>query len=164
MTITSKIRTAGTKVMSAIFFGKCNYNNTGICTDDSNIFAIVRLFFHEVSVIFNTLFPTLSKKLCTIVVKFPASTSEHITKTLFQFVVICKMASTQCILYRGKQVAVRGCEIWVVSTTGKSSPSYVCNCLTCAPAGVRLGIVVKGKDVLHISVRMKSTDELLQFV
>jgi hypothetical protein len=56
--------------------------------------AIMSLFFHKVSVIFNTLLPTLSKTLYTNVLKFPASTSERIAKTLFQFVVICQMPST----------------------------------------------------------------------
>jgi hypothetical protein len=56
--------------------------------------AVMRLFFHKVSVIFNTLLPTLSKMLYTSVVKFPASNLEHIMKTLFQFIVICKMVST----------------------------------------------------------------------
>jgi hypothetical protein len=41
-------------------------------------FAIMRLFFRKVSVIFNTLLPVSSKTLYTNV-KFPASTSEHIT-------------------------------------------------------------------------------------
>jgi hypothetical protein len=48
--------------------------------------AVVRLFFHKVSIIFNTLLPTLSKTLYTNVVKLTAM------KTLCQFVVICKMA------------------------------------------------------------------------
>jgi hypothetical protein len=42
-------------------------------------FAITRLFFHEVFFIFNTLLPTFIKTLYTSVVKFPASTLEHIT-------------------------------------------------------------------------------------
>lgn len=50
----------------------------------------------------------------TNVVKLTALTSEHILNALFQFVVICKMASIRCILYRAKQVSQRvpdlGCE------------------------------------------------------
>jgi hypothetical protein len=42
-----------------------------------NSFAIMRLFFHIVSIIFDTVLPVLSKMLYTIV-KFPASTLEHI--------------------------------------------------------------------------------------
>jgi hypothetical protein len=42
-------------------------------------FAIMRLFFQKVFVIFNVLFPTLIKTLHNNAVKFPASTSEHIT-------------------------------------------------------------------------------------
>jgi hypothetical protein len=53
----------------------------------------MRLFFHKVSIIFNTLLPTMSKTLYANVVTIPASASEHITKTVFQFIVICKMAS-----------------------------------------------------------------------
>jgi hypothetical protein len=34
----------------------------------------------------------------------------------------------------------------------------------CVQAGVRLGIVVKEKDVFHVSVRANSTYVLLQFV
>jgi hypothetical protein len=56
-------------------------------------FAIIRLLFHRVSVIFNTLLPTLSKTLYAKV-KSPNSTSQHITKTLFQLVAVCKMAFT----------------------------------------------------------------------
>jgi hypothetical protein len=123
----------------------------------------MRLFFHKVIIIFNTLFSSLSKTLCTSVVKFPASTSVHTTETLFQFIIMCKMAPTQCILYRSKQVTVGGCQIWAVSRMGKNSPSHFCDCLTCAQAGVRLGIVVKEKDVFHVSVTMNSADALWQF-
>jgi hypothetical protein len=44
-------------------------------------FAIIRLFLHRVSVIFNTLLPVLSKTLYTNVVKFPSPTSELITSS-----------------------------------------------------------------------------------
>jgi hypothetical protein len=63
------------------------------------------------------------------------------------------MAATYCSLYRAKQVTVGRRQIWSVSRTGKSSASEFCDCLTCAQAGVRLGIVVKEKDVFHVSVR-----------
>jgi hypothetical protein len=82
-------------------------------------FAIWGYFFHKVSVIVSTLFPTLSKTLYTGVVKFPASTLEYVMKSLFQFVVICKMASTQCIRYAVKQMVVGGCHIWAFSRMGK---------------------------------------------
>jgi hypothetical protein len=55
--------------------------------------AIMRQFFLRDLVIFNALFPTLSKVLCTSVVKFPSSTAEHNTKNLFQLTAICKMAA-----------------------------------------------------------------------
>jgi hypothetical protein len=76
-------------------------------------FKMMRLFFHEVSVNLNTLLPTLSKTL-------------HIMETLFQFVVICKMAPRECVPYRAKLVAVGGCQVWAVSRTGKNSPSHFC--------------------------------------
>jgi hypothetical protein len=41
--------------------------------------AIMRLFFHKIFIIFNTLLLMLSKTLFTSVVKFHASSSEHIT-------------------------------------------------------------------------------------
>jgi hypothetical protein len=43
---------------------------------------------------------------------------------------------------------------------GKNSPSYFCDCLTCAQAGVRSGIVVKEKDVFQTNF----TDAMSQFV
>jgi hypothetical protein len=42
-------------------------------------FANMRLFFHKVSIIFNARLPTLSRTQYTSVVKFSASTLEHIT-------------------------------------------------------------------------------------
>jgi hypothetical protein len=42
----------------------------------------MRLFLRNISFVFNTLLPALSKTLYTSVVKFPASTSKQITKTL----------------------------------------------------------------------------------
>jgi hypothetical protein len=122
-------------------------------------------YFSTVSAIFNILLPTLIKTLYTNVVKFPASTHHNqITQTLFQFVVICKMSSTQCITYMVKQAVVGGCQVWAVSRMGKNSPSHFCDCLKFAQAGVRLSIVMKEKGVLHVSVRPNSTDELSQFV
>jgi hypothetical protein len=65
------------------FLRKCNCNKNKIYMDDLCILAIMRLFFHKVSFIFNALLPVLSKILYTNVVKFPASTLEHIMKILF---------------------------------------------------------------------------------
>jgi hypothetical protein len=47
------------------------------------------------------------------------------------------------MLYRAKQVVVRGCQIWTVSRMGRNSPSHFYDCLTCAQAGVSPGIVRK---------------------
>jgi hypothetical protein len=66
--------------MFAFFFlSKCNCNNNEVCMDDSLIFAIMRLFLYKVFVIFSIRLQTFSKMLYTNVVKFPASTLEHIT-------------------------------------------------------------------------------------
>jgi hypothetical protein len=135
------------------FLRKCICNKNEITS-----FAVMRLFFHKVSVIFNTLLPMLSKTLYTSAVKFPASTSELITQTLFQFAAICKMASMQCIPYRAKQAVVGRCQIWAVSGMGKNSPSHFRDCPTYAQAGGRPGIAVKEKDVFHVSVRTNCTD------
>jgi hypothetical protein len=56
-------------------------------------FAIMGLFFHNVSIICNTLLPTLNKTLYTSVVKFPASTSEHITGGTRKLYTNCNSAS-----------------------------------------------------------------------
>jgi hypothetical protein len=88
-------------------------------------FAIMWLFFHMESVIFNTRLPTFRKTLYTSVVKLPVSTTERITKTRFQFVVICKMASTQCIHYKAELMEVQGCQTWAVSGMGKNMPHVV---------------------------------------
>jgi hypothetical protein len=34
----------------------------------------------------------------------------------------------------------------------------------CAQAGVRMGIIMKEKNIFHVSLRMNSMDELSQFV
>jgi hypothetical protein len=57
-----------------------------------------------------------------------------------------------------KQPVFGGGQIWAVSRMGKNSSFLFSYCLTCAQAGVRWGIVVKEKDVFHVSVRTNSTD------
>jgi hypothetical protein len=61
-------------------------------------------------------------------------------------------------------VVIGGCQIWAMHRMGKNSPSNFCDYLTCAQAGVRPGIVMKVKDIFHVSIRTNSTDVLLQFV
>jgi hypothetical protein len=61
-------------------------------------------------------------------------------------------------------MAVGGRQLWSVSRTGKNGPFHSCDCLNCAQAGVRPGIVVKEKDVFRVSVRTNSADPLSQFV
>jgi hypothetical protein len=88
------ITKVGTKIMPPIFLEiliaitvKFTWM---ICTS----FAIMRPFSYKVFIIYNTILPTLSKMLYASTVKFPASTSEHMMKSLFQSLAICKMAST----------------------------------------------------------------------
>jgi hypothetical protein len=51
-----------------------------------------------------------------------------------------------------------------VGRMGKNSPSSFCDCLTCTEAGVRPGIVVKVKDVFHVSLRTNFAVALSHFV
>jgi hypothetical protein len=88
------ITTGGTKVMPPIFSENVIAVTMKFACVIQSTFAIIRLLFQTVSVIFNTLLPMWSKKPYTDVVKFPASTSEHITETLFQFTVVSKTAFT----------------------------------------------------------------------
>jgi hypothetical protein len=60
-------------------------------------FAIMRLFFHKVA-IFNTLLPTLSTKLYTNVVEFPALTSEHIISSTRKLYTNCDNTYTEFVL------------------------------------------------------------------
>jgi hypothetical protein len=68
----------GTKVMPPIFFLE---NLIAITVKFTWMFhtsvAIMRQFFHEVFIIFNTRLLTLSKTLCTSVIKLSGSTYEH---------------------------------------------------------------------------------------
>jgi hypothetical protein len=61
-------------------------------------------------------------------------------------------------------VVVGGCQIWAVSRLGKKNPPHFCQCLVCSHACVRPGIVVKEKDVFHVSVRTNCTEAFSQFV
>jgi hypothetical protein len=126
-------------------------------------FSIMRLFFHSFPSIFNTFLLTLCKTLYTNAVKFPASTSEHVTKT---FSIRCHLQNGIHVLhpFQGQTGGSRRVPVWAVSGMGMNSPSHFCDCLTCAQAGVRPSIVVKEKDVFHFSVRMNSSDVFSQFV
>jgi hypothetical protein len=98
------------KFVSSVFSCKCKSNSMKVIPSvffSENViaitmkftwmihasFAVMRLFFYSVT-IFSALLPALSKTLYTRVVKLLASANnEHISKTLFQFVVFCKMIS-----------------------------------------------------------------------
>jgi hypothetical protein len=116
-------------------------------------FPMMRLFFHKYPSFstFNTLFPTLSTMLYTGVVKFPALLRSGSRKLFFSSLSSAKWLphSENLFLHRIKQVTVGRCQMWAVSRLGKNSASHFCDCLT----RVRPGIVVKEKDVFHVSVR-----------
>jgi hypothetical protein len=61
-------------------------------------------------------------------------------------------------------MVVRGCQTWAVSRLGKYSPTCFCDCLMCGQDGVRPDIIMKEKDIFHVSVCMNSMDALFQFV
>jgi hypothetical protein len=69
----------------------------------------LRLFFHTVFFIINTLFPPMRETLYDHCVKLFAEALEHFTHAVFQLVVICKMASSECVLHGAKKTDVRGC-------------------------------------------------------
>jgi hypothetical protein len=73
---------------------KINCNRNKMYVGESYIFCSYVALFHEACVIFNIRLLTLRKTLYTSGVKFLTSNSEPITKTLFEFAVSCKMAST----------------------------------------------------------------------
>jgi hypothetical protein len=83
----------GMKVMPPIFFQKCNCNYKDIYMDNSYIFCNYGAIFPQSLCHFQHISAN-TKTLYISVVKYPASTLEHITNTLFKFVVICKVVST----------------------------------------------------------------------
>jgi hypothetical protein len=61
-------------------------------------FVIMRLFLHKVSVILNTLLPTLRTTLYNSVAKFIASNLGHITMVTRELQTSCDKASAQFVL------------------------------------------------------------------
>jgi hypothetical protein len=59
-------------------------------------------------------------------------------------------------------MVIRGWQILAVSRM--NSPSHFYDCLTCVHSGAVPVIVMKEKDIFHVSVRMNSTDALSQFI
>jgi hypothetical protein len=56
---------------------------------------LLRLFFHKVFFIINTLFPPLCETLYGSCIKLFAQVSEPFAHIVFQLVVICKTASSE---------------------------------------------------------------------
>jgi hypothetical protein len=114
-------------------------------------FGIMTLFFHKVSVIFNALLPTLSKTLYV-----------QIWSTSQNSVSVC------CHVQNGVHAAQR-----LHAQTGVSQRAPDVGCKQDGEEqsvpflrlpDVRLGIVVKEKDVFHVSVMTNCTEVLSQFV
>jgi hypothetical protein len=123
-------------------------------------FAIMRLFFHKVCVIFNMLLPTLSKMLYISVLR----SCHDLTAHHENFVSICSHLQSSIQLMYPLWSHAGGSQRVAEWGMGKSSPSHFWDCLMCAEAGVRPAIVVKEKDVFHVSVRTNCTDALSWFV
>jgi hypothetical protein len=73
-----------------------------------HILGKLRLFFHKVSSVINTSFTLLRETLYAGRVKLFAE-GRSSTRTLFQFVVASKTASSDCILQGPKKMQVGGC-------------------------------------------------------
>jgi hypothetical protein len=126
---------------------------------------MMRLFLHKVSVIFNFqhTFANVEYDAAYQCCKIPcldfAAHQENCVS------IRRHLQNGVCVVHPLQdQTGERECQIWAVSRMGKKSPSNFCDCLTCAQTGVRSGIVVKEKDVFHVSVRTNCTDALSQFV
>jgi hypothetical protein len=72
-------------------------------------FTKFRLFFHKVSYIINTPFPTLHEMLLGGCVKLFVEVSKLFTCAMFQLVIIHKIASLEYILWGSKKLEVGGC-------------------------------------------------------
>jgi hypothetical protein len=117
-------------------------------------FAITWLFYHKESVIFNTS-GNVYQCCKTPCLNFRAHHEN--------FVSICCHLQNGIhivhILYRAKEVVVKGYHIQAVNRMMMKSPSHFCECLTCAQAGVRTSTVME-EGIYHVLVTMNSTDVL----
>ena len=66
-------------------------------------FTKLKLFFHKVSFIINTLFPPFQEMLYAGHLKLYAEVSEHLTHALFQLIVTWKMECLNSILHGTKK-------------------------------------------------------------
>jgi hypothetical protein len=95
-------------------------------------FTALRLFFHKVSFIIDTLFPPTREKLHASHVEPSAEASGRYTHALLQLVVVVvvvlirKTASSECIFQGAKNMEVGGCQIGNVETMKKNwGPAYI---------------------------------------
>jgi hypothetical protein len=83
----------GTKVIPPFFF-----SDYQIYMDDSYIFCNYEALFFYISIVFNTILPTLNKTLYTSIVKFPYLALEHVTSGTKKLETNCNNASVDFIL------------------------------------------------------------------
>jgi len=81
------------------------YTNV-MCTS----FTKLRLFMLRVSSI-NTLFPSFHELLHATHVKFLAKVSQLLMHTVVQLIIICKVASSDCILWGAKSWKLEGAKL-----------------------------------------------------
>jgi hypothetical protein len=108
-------------------------------------FTKLRLFFHKVLFIINTLFQPLCEVLYTSHIKLFAEASKLFTHAVFQLIVIHKMASLEYMLRGGHKDGsgrVLNLDLWRM---GENSPPR-CSCLPYVQTGVRSGVVMQGVD------------------
>jgi hypothetical protein len=96
----------------------------------------LRLFPRKIYSIMNTFFPPLCGTLCAGCVKHFAEATEHFTHAVYQFVVIRKMASSECILPGANKMAVGGCKIVTIGWMRENIPPCCCTCIPCTQNGV----------------------------
>jgi len=98
-----------TKVISHIFLRNHNTIVTKFTKTMSTNFIKLRLFFHKVSFIINTRFPTLHEMLDGSHVRLFVEVSELFTHAVFQLDIIHKIASLECVLQEAKKLEVGRC-------------------------------------------------------
>jgi hypothetical protein len=126
-------------------------------------FAVVRLLFHK-DYHFNTLCQHWVRCCISVLKNSVPRLQSTLQKFSFSLLSSAKRACMYYILYRAKQMIVGECQIWAVSRMGKNNRFCFCDCLKCVQVGVRLGNIMKEKDIFYVLVRINSTDTLSQFV
>lgn len=115
-------------------------------------FTELTLHFPKSSSLPPHFFPLLLAIVYASHVKLFAEASELFTHAVFQLVIVCKMASLECILQGAKKMVVGGrLNQYCREDEGKQS-AVLLNCLPCAQTGVWSGIVLQEEFLIHITV------------